>query len=31
MKEQICQEIQNYQVDHMDELYSMYGGLWWVN
>ena len=27
MKEQICQEIQNYQVDHMDELYSMYGGL----
>ena len=27
MKEQICQEIQNYQVDHMDELYSIYGGL----
>ena len=27
MKEQICQEIQNYQVNHMDELYSMYGGL----
>ena len=27
MKEQIVQEIQNYQVDHMDELYSKYGGL----
>jgi hypothetical protein len=27
MKEQICQEIQNYQVDHMDELYDKYGGL----
>ena len=27
MKEQICQEIQNYQVDHMDELYEKYGGL----
>ena len=27
MKEQICQEIQNYQVDNMDELYEKYGGL----
>ena len=27
MKEQICQEIQNYQVDNMDELYAKYGGL----
>ena len=27
MKEQIVQEIQNYQVDHMDELYKKYGGL----
>lgn len=27
MKEQIVQEIQNYQVEHMDELADMYGGL----
>lgn len=27
MKEQICQEIQNYQVDNMDSLYEAYGGL----
>ena len=27
MKEQICQEIQNYQVDNMDALYEQYGGL----
>ena len=27
MKEQICQEIQNYQVDNMDSLYEQYGGL----
>ena len=27
MKEQIVQEIQNYQVEHMDELYAQYGGL----
>ena len=27
MKEQICQEIQNYQVDNMDALYAQYGGL----
>ena len=27
MKEQIVQEIQNYQVDNMDSLYEQYGGL----
>ena len=27
MKEQIVQEIQNYQVDNMDSLYEKYGGL----
>lgn len=27
MKEQIVQEIQNYQIDNMDALYSQYGGL----
>ena len=27
MKEQICQEIQNYQIDNMDTLYEQYGGL----
>lgn len=27
MKEQICQEIQNYQVDNIDSLYEAYGGL----
>lgn len=27
MKEQICQEIQNYQIEYMDELYAKYGGL----
>ena len=27
MKEQICQEIQNYQIDNMDALSEQYGGL----
>jgi hypothetical protein len=27
MKEQICQEIQNYQIENMDSLYDTYGGL----
>ena len=27
MKEQICQEIQNYQIANMDALYDTYGGL----
>ena len=27
MREQIVQEIQNYQVDNMDTLYAQYGGL----
>lgn len=27
MREQISQEIQNYQVDNMDSLYEAYGGL----
>ena len=27
MKEQICQEIQNYQIDNMDVLSEQYGGL----
>ena len=27
MKEQICQEIQNYQIDNMDSLSEQYGGL----
>lgn len=27
MKEQIVQEIQNYQIEHMDELAEKYGGL----
>ena len=27
MKEQICQEIQNYQIANMDSLYDTYGGL----
>lgn len=27
MKEQICQEIQNYQIDNMDLLAAQYGGL----
>lgn len=27
MKEQICQEVQNYQIENMDALYEQYGGL----
>lgn len=27
LKEQICQEIQNYQIANMDALYEQYGGL----
>jgi predicted ATP-dependent endonuclease of OLD family len=27
LKEQICQEIQNYQIENMDALYEKYGGL----